>query len=109
MANTPVIQLTVGGPQVQVNLQVFSGPGGTVLDTTSTLVVNASNQPAKATIAAHSTNPRAVILTPGTEEGGGSALVQTSPTADDPLSVVFQTSLPPNLRKVVFVDSGPVT
>lgn len=106
--NTPVIPLIVGGAPVQINVDAFAGPGGTVPDTTSTLVPGASAAPQIATMAAHPTNPRAVVVTPGASPGTLTIFVSESPSADVNLQVNLDVQQPPALRQLKYASHGPV-
>jgi hypothetical protein len=106
---TPTIPLTTGGDPVQINVDCFQGPGGATPDTTSTLGVGTSAAPNVATIALHPTNPRAVIVTPGTAEGQLSLFVNETPAANVNLQVNVQVAAPPVSRQIKFRDFGPVS
>lgn len=106
---TPLILLTTNGDPVQVNVDAFAGPGGSEPDTTSTLVAGGSAAPAIATMAVHPTNPRAVIVTPGSSPGSLALFVSESPAADVNLQVNVQVDDPPNLRQLKYASHGPVT
>lgn len=106
---SPVIQLVAGGAPVQVNIDTFTGPLSDQLETTSALTVTASQAPSIATIALHPTNPRAVIVTPGTSAGSIAMFVSETPAPATNLAVNVQTTLPPNVRQVAYNSHGPVT
>lgn len=105
---TPIINLTTNGAPVQINVECHQGPGGSQLDTSSTLAVNASPAPGIATIATHPTNSRAVVVTPGGSAGTLSLFVSSTPGADKNLEVRLQVDPPPLLREIVYLGHGPV-
>jgi|ERR1043166_9159913 hypothetical protein len=105
---TPTIQLTAGGPPVQINVECHQGPNGSIVDTTSTLRVQPSQAPTIATIAVHPTDPRAVVVTPGGTAGPLALFVNEDPPADRNLQVNVEVVQPPSVREIVFLGSGPV-
>lgn len=106
--HTPIIMLTTNGDSVQVNVQALKGPGGSIVDATSALQVAPSAALAIATIATHPSDPRAVIITPGSAPGSMSLFVSESPSADVNLQVDIEVVEPPALREIVYVGHGPV-
>lgn len=105
---TPVISLTTGGDPVQINVDCLQGPGGTLPDNTSTLGVAASSAPSVATIAKHPTDPRAVIVTPGSSAGQLALNVFETPGANVNLQVNVDVAAPPALRQIKYNSHGPV-
>ncbi len=114
---TPVIPLLTNGPSVQVPVLVLAGPDSDQPDIAATITTNQGGIPIGiATIAAHPTNARAVILTPGGSPGGSASaplsfFVVSSPAAQVNLQVNFSVSVPPSIRQVVYdaaIGYGPV-
>lgn len=110
--HTPLINAFVGGPQIQIVANVFSGPNGDNPDSVLPLNIGGPSQvlPGIGTLTLHPTNPRAVIFTPATTGAGGSSSfsVGTTPNADDPLSIDVSVSVPPNKIRVTYQSHGPV-
>ncbi len=105
---TPVITVTTNDPAFQVEVDCFSGPGGATPDLTSTLQVF-DNAPTIASIALHPTNPRAVIITPGSVPSAAFPMfVSESPSADINLQINLVVEAPPALRQIVYKTHGPV-
>ncbi len=99
---TPIIQLVTGGPAVKIAVECRQGSGGTVVDTTSTIQVSASQAPAIATIAV--TGAREVTVTPGSSPGSLGLFVSENPSADENLQVNVEVVSPPNVRRIVYVS-----
>jgi hypothetical protein len=99
---TPVINLITGGPAVKITVECHQGPGGTVVDTTSTIAVSSSPAPTIATIAV--TGAREVTVTPGASPGSISLFVSENPSADKNLQVNVTVAAPPSLREIVYVS-----
>jgi hypothetical protein len=59
-------------------------------------------------MAAHTTSPRAVIVTPGASPGTLTVFVSESPGADVNLQVNLDVQQPPALRQLKHAGHGPV-
>lgn len=99
---TPVISLVTGGAPAVITVECRQGPGGSQVDTTSTLAVAPSPAPQIATIAV--TGARQVTVTPGASAGTLALFVSESPSADKNLQVNVQVDPPPNVREIVYIS-----
>lgn len=109
---SPVIDLIVGGPQVEVHVACFTGPASDVPDSTSALrLPNPAAAPSIATASLDAAKPRSVILTPpasGTGGGPISIFVGEVGGQNNGLNLSVRSAPPPNVKSVVYVDHGPV-
>ena len=110
--HTPLISALVGGAAIQIDVDAWSGPDGTVIDPSLPLNIGGASQslPGIGVLTLHPTNTRAVVFTPASSGGGGSNSfnVGTTPSADDPLSIDVSVSPPPVKRRVTYKSHGPV-
>jgi hypothetical protein len=109
ITNTELQHLQVGGPSIQINVDVFL-PNGTLSNPAGppALVIESNNQPGKGTCVVHPTNPRAVILSPGAAAGGGTVVLNTDPPSNTKLAIPFATDPAPDASEIRFVSAGPV-
>lgn len=118
MANTtsPLISMFVGDPPLEVHVSCtktdpLGGPD--IVDSAAVLSVpNGAGLPSIATVTLDPAKPRSVIITPAASgNGGGPSLIFVGETGSGTIEGVqlnVQTTPRPIIKKVTFVDVGPV-
>jgi hypothetical protein len=106
--NTELMHMTVGGPSIQIDVDVFLA-NGTLSDPEDppVLIIESNNQPTKGSCIVDPLNPRSVILSPG-GPGGGTVVINTDPPSNIKLAIPFSTEPAADLSEVRFVRASLV-